>query len=178
MMDFDFPIGASYQFAPGAEAQIRKGGWDFEKWDKRFLRLADEIASWSKDPSTQIGTVVVDPNSKRILSTGYNGFPRGMIDSKERYDDRETKYKFVVHGEANAIYNATWNGVSLNGATIYTTGLPTCSDCAKGVIQVGIKRVVCGYPEDIPEKWVEHYARSMAMFKEAGLTVTNYHNWK
>ena len=111
------------------------------KWDIRYLQLAENIASWSKDPSTQIGAIAVGTKGQ-VLAQGYNGFPRGVEDRVEYYEDRETKYKYVVHAEMNVIYNATYNGVSLDGATLYVTGLPVCSDCAKGVIQVGIKRVV------------------------------------
>ena len=71
----------------------------------------------------------------------------------DRYNVREEKYKYVVHGEMNCIYNACNSGVSLNGATLYVTGLPVCSECAKGIIQVGIKKVVMEYPKDIPLVW-------------------------
>jgi dCMP deaminase len=111
------------------------------KWDHRYMQLARDIASWSKDPSRQIGAVIVG-DMGQIISQGYNGFPRGINDFKERYEDRETKYKYVVHAEANAIYNAIHNGASPRGATIYVTGLPVCHECAKSIIQVGIKEVV------------------------------------
>ena len=111
------------------------------KWDKRYIGLAKEIAKWSKDPSKQIGAVAIGDKGQ-VLAQGYNGFPRGIEDTQERYDNREEKYKYVVHAEMNCIYNATYNGVSLEGATIYISGLPVCSECAKGLIQVGIKRVV------------------------------------
>lgn len=146
------------------------------KWDKRFLQMAELVSTWSKDPSTQIGTVIVN-DRRRILSTGYNGFPRGFTDDMGRLEDREQKYKLVVHGEMNAVYNATWNGVSLDGCTVYTTGLPTCSDCAKGLIQVGAKRIVCGYPKDIPERWVQSFEFTKQMFNEAHIDLTVYHDW-
>ena len=81
-----------------------------EKWDKRFLRVAQEISTWSKDPSKQIGAVAVN-SDRRILATGYNGFPKGIEDSPERYIDRTIKYDLVVHAEMNCIYNATFNGI-------------------------------------------------------------------
>lgn len=105
------------------------------------MQLAKEAASWSKDPSTKIGAVCIGSKGQ-VLSTGYNGFPRGIDDSLTRYYDRELKYKMVVHAEMNAIFNATYNGVSLDGSTMYVHGLPVCSDCAKGIIQVGVKRIV------------------------------------
>jgi len=137
------------------------------KWDKRFLNLAKEISTWSKDPSTQIGAVLVN-DERRILATGYNGFPRGVWDSPDYYQDRETKYKYVVHAEMNAIYNATYNGISLKDSTLYVWGLPVCAECAKGVIQVGIKRVVMPHG-DYPERWIESFKKTASMFKETNI---------
>ena len=137
------------------------------KWDKRYISLAREISKWSKDPSSKIGAVAVGSQGQ-VLAQGYNGFPRGIEDSRERYIDRPTKYKYIVHAEQNVIYNATYNGVSLNGSTLYVTGLPTCSDCAKGVIQVGIKRVVMP-DEEIPENWQESWNLTKQLFTEAGV---------
>ena len=117
-------------------------------WDKKFLKLAAEIATWSKDPSRQIGAVAIGPN-RNMLATGYNGFPRGVYDTEDRLTDRNEKYKFIVHAEMNCIYNATHNGVSLDGAHLYVHGLPVCHECAKGVVQVGISRVIM--PDDV---WV------------------------
>ena len=111
------------------------------KWDIRYLELAELVATWSKDPSSKIGAVAVGSKGE-VLAQCYNGFPRGIHDLASRYTNREVKYKYVVHAEMNVIYNATYNGVSLDGSTIYVSGLPVCSDCAKGIIQVGIKRVV------------------------------------
>lgn len=138
------------------------------KWDQRFIDLAKQISTWSKDPSTKIGAVAVGSKSQ-ILSQGYNGFPRGVADTEERYNDRPTKYKYVVHAEMNVIYNATFAGVSLDGATLYVYGLPVCSECAKGIIQVGIKRVVIYTDSDVPEIWNEMYNLSWSMFIESGV---------
>jgi len=137
------------------------------KWDIRYLQLAEEVASWSKDPSTQIGAIAVG-NKGQVLSQGYNGFPRGIIDKDAYYLDRETKYKYVVHAEMNVIYNATYNGVSLDGATLYVTGLPVCSDCAKGVIQVGIQRVVMK-EQNVPLKWIDSWKTTAGMFEQANI---------
>jgi len=136
------------------------------KWTRRYLDIAKEVSTWSKDPSKQIGAVAVGDKGQ-ILSQGYNGFPRGVKDTKERYNDREEKYKYVVHGEMNCIYNACNSGVSLNGATLYVTGLPVCSECAKGIIQVGIKKVVMEYPKDIPPIWEKSVQLTKQMFLEA-----------
>lgn len=136
-------------------------------WDVRYLELAEQVSSWSKDPSRQIGAVAVGTKGQ-VLAQGYNGFPRGIKDSSIRYHDREMKYKFVVHAEQNVIYNASYNGVSLDGATLYVWGLPVCSDCAKGVIQTGIKRVVMP-SQEIPDHWVESWALTQLLFNEANI---------
>lgn len=137
------------------------------KWDIRYLSLADEVAQWSKDPSTKIGAVAVGKKGQ-VLSQGYNGFPRGIEDKVEYYKDRETKYKYVVHAEMNVIYNATYHGVSLEGTTLYVTGLPVCSDCAKGIIQVGITRVVMK-ERLTPQKWIDSWKTTSKMFDEANV---------
>ena len=136
-------------------------------WTKRYLSLAKEISFWSKD-TTKIGAVVVGAKGQ-ILSQGYNGFPRGILDRADRYENKPMKYKLVVHAEMNVIYNATFNGVSLNGARLFVYGLPVCSECAKGVIQVGVKRVFMCYPGEIDEKWRDSFTTTKEMFFEAGI---------
>ena len=136
------------------------------KWDYRYLDLAEHIATWSKDPSRQIGAVAIGDKGQ-VLAQGYNGFPRKILDSTERYTNREKKYKFVVHAEMNCIYNAGFNGVSLDGSTMYVTGLPTCSNCALGVIQVGVKRVVMR--ADVDERWHDSWSLTKQLFQEAGV---------
>ena len=139
------------------------------KWDKRFLDLAEHIASWSKDPSKKIGAVAVGAQGQ-ILSQGYNGFPRGINDLDFRYEDREEKYKLVVHAEMNVIYNASYNGVSLNDSTLYVYGLPVCHDCAKGIIQVGIKNVMMSRKVlPIDKRWEESWITTQKLFKESGI---------
>jgi len=141
------------------------------KWYKRYLKLAKEVATWSKDPNTQVGAVVVGSKGQ-ILSQGYNGFPRGIADSNKRLSDRELKLSLIVHAEMNAIYNATYSGVSLDGSTIFIHGLPACSECAKGIIQVGIKKVVVSKQciEARPH-WNDSWKKSIVMFAEAGVAV-------
>lgn len=136
-------------------------------WVKKYIELAKHIAQWSKDPSTQVGAVAVG-NRGQILSQGFNGFPRGIADD-ERLQDRPTKYKYIVHAEMNCIYNATLNGVGLDGSDLFVYGLPVCSDCAKGVIQVGVKRVFMCYPEDMDDRWKKSTDQSIDMFNEAGV---------
>jgi dCMP deaminase len=140
-----------------------------DSWDQVFLRLAKEVASWSKDPSTKVGAVAVGPK-RNVLAQGYNGFPRGIFDYAERYNDKPTKYMYVVHAEMNVIYNATYNGVSLDGASLYVYGLPPCSECAKGIIQVGIKEIITE-TQGIPKKWEDSWNFSKSMFDEAGIAV-------
>jgi dCMP deaminase len=136
------------------------------KWKYRYLDLADQVGSWSKDPSRKIGAIAVGQHGQ-VLAQGYNGFPRGIDDTDERYNNRQLKYKYVVHAEMNCIYNAADNGVSLRGADLYVTGLPTCSDCAKGVIQVGIKRVFMR--ANVPEAWIDSWELTQSFFNEAGV---------
>ena len=133
------------------------------KWDKRFLEMAKVVSTWSKDPSTKVGTVAV--RNRTVIAQGYNGFPRGIKDDN-RYNDREIKYKFIVHSEMNAIYNAAQNGVSLEGSTIYAYGLPICHECAKGLIQVGVARVVSPI-HDVPQHWKISCGMTKTMFEES-----------
>jgi len=140
------------------------------KWDVRFMRLAREISLWSKDPSSKIGAVIVN-DERRILATGYNGFPRGIADTEERLNDREQKYPRIVHSEMNALMNALYSGVSVKDATIYVYGLPVCSECTKSIIQAGIKRVVICYHEFTHERWQNQWRDlSLPMYNEAGVS--------
>ena len=138
------------------------------KWDKRFIKVAKEVASWSKDPSKKIGCIAV--KDRRTIATGFNGFPRGIADISDRLQDRDLKYRYVVHAEMNCIYNASYHGVSLDGSTFYIYGLPVCSECAKGIIQVGVKRVVWkSMTKEIPAKWWDSSMITEEMFLEAGV---------
>lgn len=140
---------------------------DTVKWDKRYMDIARQTAQWSKDPSSKIGAVAVDSEGQ-ILTTGYNGFPRGIEDSDLRLNNRELKYEMIVHAEMNAIFNATYHGVSLRGGTMYVAGLPCCNKCSLGIIQTGIKRVVMdGNPDD--ERWKLSWQLSKKLFNEANV---------
>lgn len=133
-------------------------------WDRRFMDLSGMVASWSKDPSTKCGAVIIDDHN-RVLGIGFNGFPRRVLDLPERYDDRPTKYAMIVHAEANAILNAS---SSVAGCGIYTTKFP-CTGCAKLIIQAGIHRVHCpmqlGTPSD--QRWEDDARISRLMLDEA-----------
>jgi len=122
----------------------------FTKWDKRFLELAELISSWSKDPSTKVGCVIVNDN-RRILATGYNGFPYGVKDTEERLTNRDLKYEIVVHSEANAVAHAAREGISLKGATAYIN-YPPCCKCSSLLIQAGITRIVHA-PRELRADW-------------------------
>lgn len=130
-------------------------------WHRRFFALARHIATWSRDPSTQVGAVIVRPD-RTIASVGFNGFPRGVDDVPARYADRPTKYSMVVHAEANAILNA--HG-PVAGCTLYST-LMTCNECAKLIIQSGIRNVVAPAPTHERRQEV-----AMTMYGEAGVRV-------
>lgn len=134
------------------------------KWNWRFMSLAQEIAKWSKDPSTQVGAVIVD-SKNRILGHGFNGFPRGVTDLPDRYADRLQKYPRIVHAELNAILNSR---VQLEGATIYCTAFP-CAPCAGAIIQSGIIHVVA-MRSSLDERWADLLKVSQNMFTEGGIT--------
>lgn len=141
-----------------------------DHWIEKYINLAKEISSWSKDPSRQVGAVAVSPKGQ-VLATGYNGFPRGILDSTDRYNDRKVKYQYVVHAEMNCIYNATYNGVTLDGSTMYIWGLPMCSECSKGIIQVGVKEVFWATNGQIPDNWSESLELTKSMLSEAGVQI-------
>lgn len=125
------------------------------KWHRRFLDVCYLVASWSKDRSTKTGCVIV--RDRKILASGYNGFTPGVDDENDEFHQRPTKYLYIEHCDRNAIYQASLHGISLVGATMYLTGVP-CHDCARGIVQSGIVRVV--WPEDNPfEKDPEVIAR-------------------
>lgn len=115
---------------------------DYISWDEYFMGVAILAGMRSKDPSTQVGACIVD-NDNKILSQGYNGLPRGCSDDEFPWsregDMLETKYPYVVHAELNAILNC--RGTSLFGSKIYVALFP-CNECAKAIIQSGIREVV------------------------------------
>lgn len=135
-------------------------------WDSRFLDVARLVSTWSRDPSTQVGAVITD-SLGRIVSTGFNGFPRGVDDSPDRYNDRDAKLGLCVHAELNAIL---FGGDRVRGASIYIYPLPPCCECTKAIIQSGIIRIV--YPDmPIPDRWKTSIEMSRMMLKEAGVTL-------
>jgi len=138
-------------------------------WDLRFLNLAQYVSTWSKDPSTKMGAVVVDPK-RRIVGVGYNGFPRGIEDSHERLTERKVKYALTVHCEMNAILNSN---KSVEGCTLYTWPFGSCERCAIHVIQVGIKRCVSPViPPELMDRWMERLSIAWGLLRESGVEVT------
>ena len=140
-------------------------------WTNYFLNIAEQVKLKSKDESTQIGAVVVGLDNE-VLSTGYNSFPRGLDDTKQERQERPEKYFWFEHAERNAIYNAARIGVSLKNSTIYlTSGLP-CTDCARGIVNSGVKVVWCKRVRTTKnkEKWEESQVKSMQLLNECGVS--------
>jgi dCMP deaminase len=144
-----------------------------EKWDRRFLQLADQIATWSKDPSRGVGAVIVSP-ARQIVATGFNGLPRGFADLPERLQ-RPVKYDLVVHAELNAIIQCGRNGVSATGCTMYTSFAP-CVQCSLAVAQSGIARVVTWEPDLVGSDahWNESIKKSRLVLGEVGVSLEHY----
>lgn len=142
-----------------------------DKWHYRFMDVAKLVATWSKDPSTQTGAVVVGPD-REIRATGYNGLVRGVDDNRPERNERPIKYDFYEHAERNAIYNACLTGTSLKGCVFYATHYP-CTDCTRAIIQSGIKMVVTNemiIDEKTPQgTWRDKLEFSSQMLKEAGV---------
>lgn len=145
---------------------------DYISWDEYFMGIALFSAQRSKDNSTQVGACIVN-SDKKIVSVGYNGMPTGCIDDEMPWErtgesSLDTKYPFVCHAELNAILNSSMNGV--NGATLYVTLFP-CNECAKAIIQCGIKKVV--YLEN---KYAdtESVKASVMMLEKCGVAVEEY----
>ena len=140
-------------------------------WDKTFLNLCDEIAQRSKDPSTKVGACIVD-KKRRIVSMGYNGFPRGCDDTPELYADRNIKLMRTIHAEVNAIITARQD---LDGCTLYVSPLHPCSNCAAIIVQAGIKRVVYKSPDTTTAeayiRWRDNFTSASYLFDEAGVDI-------
>lgn len=148
------------------------------RWDRHFLSLCREHARMSKDPSTQVGAVIVGPD-REVRASGFNGFPRGITDSDERLNDRETKLSLIVHAEMNAILNAARIGVSTKGCTMYLLatdasgdvwGGPPCVRCAVEVIQSGITEIVSLPFKSVPSRWKDSIELARTLLCEAGVS--------
>lgn len=141
---------------------------NLSKWDQRFIKLAMQLAEWSKDPRTKVGCVLVSPG-KHQFSFGYNGFPKGVPDTDEALADREVKNAMMVHAELNAILNAH---TDVSGWSAYVTH-PPCIDCCKALIQAGIIKLVC--PKlDKKSKWNESHEFGLNLLIKSGLQIVPY----
>lgn len=139
-----------------------------KKWDKRFLLLSEHVSTWSKDPSTKVGAVIVDKN-RRIVSLGYNGLPNGTKDCEQILNNRSEKYERVVHAEINAILFAK---SSLKDCILYTTPFMPCARCASIICQTGIVRVISYSSKE--ERWKESFERTKRIFEEKGIELLLY----
>ena len=145
-------------------------------WDKKFMRMAYEVARWSKDESTKCGSVIVYDNA--IVSSGYNGMCIGINDNVPERHERPMKYRFFEHSERNGIFLAAKRGAKTEGCTIYiaTIGndLFCCSDCARAIIQSGIKRIVIKQPDWENERWKEDCKIAKEMLDECDIKIDFY----
>ena len=133
------------------------------KWDDRFITLACEVATWSRDPSTQVGCVIVRED-KTVAGLGFNGFPRGMDDGEDLYANREVKYQRVLHAEMNAVLNSQG---PVKGCTAYVSA-PTCSNCGLILVQSGIVRVVVKL-SPLAVRWQDSIDLAKGFYQEAGV---------
>lgn len=140
-----------------------------DKWDKRFLELAETISTWSKDPSTKVGALIVR-GKNNFISLGYNGFPSYMPDFEGDYIDRSYKLDHIIHAEENAILNAKGD---LTNCTIYTYPMMPCHNCMIRIGQAGIKRVV-SFVSDNP-RWQESIVKSLSSAEKMKIQVDLYH---
>ncbi|WP_109076224.1 MULTISPECIES: dCMP deaminase family protein [unclassified Azospirillum] len=139
------------------------------KWDRRFLELALLVASWSKDPSTKVGCVLVAPD-RRIVATGYNGFAMGVVDDQAALDDRDGRLKRTLHAELNALLTAGRHGASVEGCTAYVTRHP-CANCAAALIQAGVNAIVFVQSDPaFAERWAADIAVAQEMLAQVRVT--------
>lgn len=149
-----------------------------KEWVRHFKSIAEVIKEKSKDESTQIGAVVADDDGV-ILSTGYNSFPRNVRDNIEIRQERPLKYAWMEHAERNSIYNAARKGISLKGSVMYLTcGIP-CTDCARGIINSGIKEIYCVKGDSISHglkgnHWDDNIKQSKKMLLESNVKISYY----
>lgn len=139
------------------------------KWDLRFLELAKLVSTWSKDPSTQVGAVIVR-DDRSVVSLGFNGFPKDMEDREEWYSNREEKYSRIVHGEINALIQAE---TSVKECTLYTYPFIPCDRCVIQMIQAGIVRIIAPKPsEDALSRWATAFQKTKDYCEDCGIELT------
>lgn len=136
------------------------------KWDLRYLKMAELVSTWSKDPSTQTGAVIVRANGT-VAGVGFNGFPKGMSDDPALYANREEKYSRIVHCEVNALL---FSGGLIEGATLYTWPFISCDRCLVQMLQAGIKRFVAPAASlDGLSRWGSAFDKVKKYVAEAGV---------
>ena len=155
-----------------------------KKWDARFMKVAQYTATWSKDPSTKVGALLV--SARRPLASGFNGFPKGHPDDPELYADREYKYQHIVHAEINALDQAIHfcSARVIRGSTMYLN-FPPCPDCVRAMAVHGIARVVYlplelteGYQErgrEWVEQWQSAWQESRRVAQESVIQLEPYY---
>lgn len=136
---------------------------EISDWDFKFLKLAKHVSDWSKDPSTKVGAVIVDQDN-RIVSIGYNGFPKGVKDDG-RLEARNIKYSLILHAEENALL---FSKQDLKGCKIYTYPLFPCSRCCSKIIQCGINEIIA-LKNDNP-RWQDSINLSIQICEEVGIS--------
>ncbi|WP_166416585.1 deoxycytidylate deaminase [Cochlodiniinecator piscidefendens] len=141
----------------------------FSVWDKRFFDLSELVSTWSEDTSRKVGVVIVG-SANQILSTGYNGLPRGVLGTEAiRYSkENGEKYFWFEHAERNAIFNAARSGVALENATLYSTLFP-CAECARAIVQSGITTLKTFEAPMEDHTYKHSFEKSKIILAEAGV---------
>jgi len=148
------------------------------RWDRHFIKRCLCVSEMSKDPSTRVGAVIVDGDGVQ-RADGYNGFPRGILDTQERLNDRDMKLRLVVHAERNALLNAARIGTAVKGCTLYLAatdssgaiwGGSPCTACVIEVLQAGIARVVSPPMKNTPTRWRDDLLFARGLLNEAGVS--------
>jgi len=143
-------------------------------WDELFMTMVYLIAMKSKDKYTHCGAIIVGSNNE-VRAVGYNGYVRGINDDIEERQERPEKYFWFEHAERNAIYNTILTGTPLQNCRLYTNGVP-CMDCARAIVQTGIKEVIVDqwWDDNNGDKWKEHAERTIQLFRESGVSIRYY----
>lgn len=143
------------------------------KWVERYFEMARLVASWSKDPSTKTGAVIVGPDNG-VISVGFNGFPAGMPDDEALYANRDEKYSRIVHCEVNALLRV--NGSLPPGSTLYTVPFASCDRCVVQMLQAGIKNFYAPSPDaDKLKRWGDAFEKTYRYIRECNATLTEVH---
>lgn len=145
---------------------------------KKYLKLANVQAElFSKDPNTKVAAIILSQDHHIVLATGYNGIPRHMNDAITERWERPLKYKYVVHAECNAVCNAARSGMSVNNGIVVVTMFP-CLDCAKMLIQSGIKTIIAPHPNFLCPRWGESFMFSTKILKEAQVEMLLFNDFE